>query len=352
MNASWMGPRTASETWSRRLPRPVSTALAFVGGLARREPRAREPGLGPGHGHRRPGGDGGPAGRDAAGPPERARQARRNPRTGGRSPAPGRPPPVLSLKRGLRALREAGQGCASERRISRPLLGRRCERPRPKPIAALPRRRGGLRGGARRPRPRPAPSAQVRRRRGAPGDDDGHGLRARRRRRNRQRHLPRVRDGQRSRDDLRRILGNGGPQHLRARSTCICRCRPRSTPRSTAISRPRRLSARITSSRDPSGSSRRRCPCRSGAISGPCSKPRDTTRRPPTSGRRPSSRPSFIDFAVGPLAQRTGSSSSTCGSLSSSGSSEIDEAVIYGFRQASFFNKTGNAVSGKFVYSF
>ncbi len=38
--------------------------------------------------------------------------------------------------------------------------------------------------------------------------------------------------------------------------------------------------------------------------------------------------------------------------LSSSGSSEIDEAVIYGFRQASFFNKTGNAVAGKFVYSF
>jgi hypothetical protein len=38
--------------------------------------------------------------------------------------------------------------------------------------------------------------------------------------------------------------------------------------------------------------------------------------------------------------------------LSSSGSSEIDEAVIYGFRQASFFNKTDNAVEGKFEYSF
>jgi hypothetical protein len=38
--------------------------------------------------------------------------------------------------------------------------------------------------------------------------------------------------------------------------------------------------------------------------------------------------------------------------LSSSGSTEVDEAVIYGFRQASFFNKTGSAISGKFVYSF
>jgi hypothetical protein len=37
---------------------------------------------------------------------------------------------------------------------------------------------------------------------------------------------------------------------------------------------------------------------------------------------------------------------------SSSGSSDIDEAVIYGFRQATFFNKTDNAVEGKFEYSF
>jgi len=38
--------------------------------------------------------------------------------------------------------------------------------------------------------------------------------------------------------------------------------------------------------------------------------------------------------------------------VSSSGSTEVDEAVIYGFRQASFFNKTGYAVGGKFVYQF
>jgi outer membrane biosynthesis protein TonB len=38
--------------------------------------------------------------------------------------------------------------------------------------------------------------------------------------------------------------------------------------------------------------------------------------------------------------------------VSSSGSSEIDEAVVYGFKQSAFFNKTGNAVSGKFVHSF
>ncbi len=61
--------------------------------------------------------------------------------------------------------------------------------------------------------------------------------------------------------------------------------------------------------------------------------------------------PVVIRFAVGPL---------TNGRVelvdlqlvSSSGSSEIDQAVIYGFRQASFFNKTGNAVEGKFEYSF
>lgn len=36
----------------------------------------------------------------------------------------------------------------------------------------------------------------------------------------------------------------------------------------------------------------------------------------------------------------------------SSGLSEIDETVIYGFRQASFFIKTDNAVEGKLEYCF
>jgi hypothetical protein len=61
--------------------------------------------------------------------------------------------------------------------------------------------------------------------------------------------------------------------------------------------------------------------------------------------------PVILEFAVGPEA---GIKSKLVGIrlLSSSGSSEIDEAVIYGFRRASFFNKTGNEISGKFIYSF
>lgn len=61
--------------------------------------------------------------------------------------------------------------------------------------------------------------------------------------------------------------------------------------------------------------------------------------------------PVVLEFTVGPLA-RNKVELVDVRLASSSGSSEIDEAVIYGFRQASFFNKTGNAVSGKFVYSF
>jgi len=33
-------------------------------------------------------------------------------------------------------------------------------------------------------------------------------------------------------------------------------------------------------------------------------------------------------------------------------SAEIDEAVLYGFKKAAFFNKQNNAVSGKFTYRF
>jgi hypothetical protein len=61
--------------------------------------------------------------------------------------------------------------------------------------------------------------------------------------------------------------------------------------------------------------------------------------------------PVVLEFAVGPLSKNKVELVDVR-LVTSSGSSEIDEAVIYGFRQASFFNKTGNAVAGKFVYGF
>jgi hypothetical protein len=61
--------------------------------------------------------------------------------------------------------------------------------------------------------------------------------------------------------------------------------------------------------------------------------------------------PVVLEFAVGPVVKNR-SELVDVRLVSSSGSSEIDEAVIYGFRQASFFNKTGKAVWGKFVYGF
>ena len=61
--------------------------------------------------------------------------------------------------------------------------------------------------------------------------------------------------------------------------------------------------------------------------------------------------PVVLEFAVSPLTKGR-VELIELQMLSSSGSSEIDEAVIYGFRQASFFNKTDNAVEGKFEYSF
>jgi len=61
--------------------------------------------------------------------------------------------------------------------------------------------------------------------------------------------------------------------------------------------------------------------------------------------------PVTLEFAIGPLSK--GSADLVeLRLVSSSGSAEVDEAVIYGFRQASFFNKTGKTVAGKFVYSF
>ena len=61
--------------------------------------------------------------------------------------------------------------------------------------------------------------------------------------------------------------------------------------------------------------------------------------------------PVVLEFTVGPIT-RNKVDLVDVRLTSTSGSSDVDEAVIYGFRQASFFNKTGNAISGKFVYSF
>jgi len=61
--------------------------------------------------------------------------------------------------------------------------------------------------------------------------------------------------------------------------------------------------------------------------------------------------PVVLEFAVGPLTKNRVELVDVR-LVSSSGSTEVDEAVIYGFRQASFFNKTGYAVGGKFVYQF
>ena len=61
--------------------------------------------------------------------------------------------------------------------------------------------------------------------------------------------------------------------------------------------------------------------------------------------------PVVLEFVVGPLT-RNKVDLVDLRIISSSGSSEVDEAVIYGFRQASFFNKTGNSINGKFVYGF
>jgi hypothetical protein len=62
-------------------------------------------------------------------------------------------------------------------------------------------------------------------------------------------------------------------------------------------------------------------------------------------------KPVVLEFVVGPPVKNKVELVDVS-LLSSSGSSEVDEAAIYGFRQASFFNQMGNAISGKFIYSF
>jgi hypothetical protein len=61
--------------------------------------------------------------------------------------------------------------------------------------------------------------------------------------------------------------------------------------------------------------------------------------------------PVVLEFAVGPLAQNNVELVDVR-IVSSSGDPDIDQAVIYGFKRGAFFNKTGYAVGGKFVYQF
>jgi|GEM_PF-281611 len=63
-------------------------------------------------------------------------------------------------------------------------------------------------------------------------------------------------------------------------------------------------------------------------------------------------KPVTLEFAVGPVMKGSNADLVEVRLVSSSGSPEIDEAVVYGFKQSAFFNKTGNAISGKFVHSF
>ncbi|HTX73105.1 MAG TPA: hypothetical protein VMC79_09795 [Rectinemataceae bacterium] len=60
-------------------------------------------------------------------------------------------------------------------------------------------------------------------------------------------------------------------------------------------------------------------------------------------------KPVAIDFVVGPGPKPA---LVYVDLVSSSGSKEIDDAVLYGFRQATFFNNTGTSVSGHFTYDF
>lgn len=62
--------------------------------------------------------------------------------------------------------------------------------------------------------------------------------------------------------------------------------------------------------------------------------------------------PVRLNFVVAPAAPGTNPALVYVDLVSSSGSKEIDDAVIYGFRQATFYNNTGTAVSGHFTYDF
>jgi outer membrane biosynthesis protein TonB len=61
--------------------------------------------------------------------------------------------------------------------------------------------------------------------------------------------------------------------------------------------------------------------------------------------------PIVLEFAVGPVTKNRAELVDVR-LVSSSGSPEIDQAVLYGFKRAAFYNQTKYAVGGKFVYEF
>ncbi len=62
--------------------------------------------------------------------------------------------------------------------------------------------------------------------------------------------------------------------------------------------------------------------------------------------------PVVFDFVIGPAPDTKQPELVDLQLVSSSGYADIDEAVIYGFRHSSYFNNTGNAISGRFAYRF
>ena len=153
-----------------------------------------------------------------------------------------------------------GSGARAERGRRDGSDSRRSRQPLPGSASGCrpPRGRGYGRGSSR-----PAQDAQLRRQLDGAGsassagsrDFRGNERRARRRRRHGQRHLPRIRDGQRDGDDLRRVLGPGRAQYLRAHLPVYAPARPRSTIRSIAISRPRKPSSSTIEQSGSSGGS-------------------------------------------------------------------------------------------------
>ncbi|HET7839679.1 MAG TPA: hypothetical protein VFL04_07960, partial [Rectinemataceae bacterium] len=63
-------------------------------------------------------------------------------------------------------------------------------------------------------------------------------------------------------------------------------------------------------------------------------------------------KPVVLDFVIAPASPGKRPELVDLQLVSSSGYAEIDEAVMYGFRQATYFNNTGNAISGRFTYGF
>ncbi|HUX39101.1 MAG TPA: hypothetical protein VMV44_14470, partial [Rectinemataceae bacterium] len=63
-------------------------------------------------------------------------------------------------------------------------------------------------------------------------------------------------------------------------------------------------------------------------------------------------KPVTLSFVVTPSSPTSPPSLAAVSVTSSSGDPAVDEAVMYGFKRASFFNATDGAISGTFTYRF